>query len=102
MRHSINGLIFLFSFLLASCGPSKELISSRTKTDSLEMVVSHLNNTVAQLHAELNSQQQQIKDLQSSNDVQVSKMKNQYAIAMQEATDCKLAKEAVARRMEEF
>jgi chemotaxis protein MotB len=102
MRQAIIVIILLFSFLMMACGPSKELVRSQAKTDSLEMVVSHVNNEVAQLHTELNSQQQQIKDLQASNDVQVSKMKNQYAIAMQEASDCKLAREAVARRMEEF
>jgi chemotaxis protein MotB len=43
-----------------------------------------------------------MKNQQVGYDQQIASMKVQYAIAMQEASDCKLAKEAVARRMEEF
>jgi len=102
MRKLIIGCIVSFSFLLLACGPSKELLRSQAKTDSLGLVVAQLNGRITELNRELNSQQQQMKAMQSSNDAQISQMKNQYAIAMQEASDCKLAKEAVARRMEEF
>jgi len=102
MRPSIVGFILSFSFLLVACGPSKELVRSQAKTDSLRMVVEQLNNKVTQLNKELNQQQTQLRDLESSNSAQIAQMKNQYVIAMQEASDCKLAKEAVARRMEEF
>ena len=102
MRYALTALIVLLSFFQVACGPSKELLRSQAKTDSLETLVTQLHSQVAQLNTDLNTQQQQVKNVQSSNDQQISVMKNQYAIAMQEAADCKLAKEAVARRMEEF
>jgi chemotaxis protein MotB len=102
MRSLIVVFIISFSFLIAACGPSKELIRSQAKTDSLGMVVEQLNNKVTQLNKQLNQQQIQLQDVQSANSAQIAQMKNQYAIAMQEASDCKQAKEAVARRMEEF
>ncbi|HEY4966377.1 MAG TPA: hypothetical protein VII28_08260, partial [Puia sp.] len=87
MRKLIIGNIVSFSFLLVACGPSKELVQSRAKIDSLRMVVTQLNSRVAELNKELNNQQQQMNAMQSSNDAQISQMKNQYAIAMQEASD---------------
>jgi chemotaxis protein MotB len=102
MRFLTAGFIIALSFLQVACGPSKELLRSQAKTDSLGMVVEQLNSKVTQLNNELNHQHTQLQDLQSSNNAQIAQMKNQYAIAMQEASDCKLAKEAVARRMEEF
>jgi chemotaxis protein MotB len=102
MRCLNVGFIVTCSFLLVACGPSKELLRSQAKTDSLGIVVEQLKSKIAQLNKELNDQQTQLKDLQNSNNTQIALMKNQYAIAMQEASDCKLAKEAVARRMEEF
>ena len=40
--------------------------------------------------------------MQSTNTAQITQLKNLNVVAMQEAADCKLAKEAVARRMEEL
>jgi chemotaxis protein MotB len=94
--------IALWSLLQLACGPSKELLHAQAKTDSLEKIVAQQNNEITQLNTELKTRQQQTKDLQTSNEQQIALMKNQYAIAMKEAADCKLAKEAVARRMEEF
>jgi chemotaxis protein MotB len=102
MKREILGTIISYSFLLAACGPSKELIQSRAKTDSLSVVVDQLNKQIGQLDLELKNQKTQLSDLQSASNEQIARMKNQYAIALQEAADCRLAKEAVARRMEEF
>jgi chemotaxis protein MotB len=102
MRQMAFTSIVLLSLTFAGCGPSKELLSAQAKTDSLEKIVAQQNNEKAQLNTELKAQQQQMKNQQVGYDQQIASMKVQYAIAMQEASDCKLAKEAVARRMEEF
>src|SRR6516165_3539416 len=102
MRQIAFSSIVLLSLTFAGCGPSKELLSAQAKTDSLEKIVAQQNNEKAQLNTELNVRQQQMKNQQVGYDQQIASMKVQYAIAMQEASDCKLAKEAVARRMEEF
>ena len=50
----------------------------------------------------ISNQKTQMAGLQTAHDAQITQLKNQNMVAMQEAADCKLAKEAVARRMEEF
>jgi chemotaxis protein MotB len=102
MKKEIVGTILSYSFILAACGPSKELVQSRAKTDSLAIVVDQLNRQTGQLEVELKNQKSQFSSVQTASNEQIARMKNQYDIALQEASDCRLAKEAVARRMEEF
>ena len=85
-----------------ACGPSKELIKSQAETDSLGLVVDQLNKQVSQLNNNVNNQKSLLNGLQVSSNAQITQLKNQNTVAMKEAADCKLAKEAVARRMEEF
>jgi len=85
-----------------ACGPSKELIKSQAKSDSLSMVIDQLNKHVDQLNNQVSEQKSQLSSLQLSTDAQIAQLKNQNAVAMQQAADCKMAKEAVARKMEEF
>jgi chemotaxis protein MotB len=102
MKKEILGTVISCWFLMAACGPGKELIQSRAKSDSLAMVVDQLNKHIAQLNTELKDQKTQLNDLETANREQITRMNNQYAVALQEASDCRLAKEAVAHRMEEF
>jgi chemotaxis protein MotB len=98
MRNLMIGLVVLTSLVMISCGPSKELISTRAKVDSLGNVVNQLNGQIGQLNTQVN----QLNGSVSSGNTQITQLKNQNAIVMQEASDCKQAKEAVARRMEEL
>src|SRR5450755_1598756 len=98
MRQSIFVLCILIALSIVSCGPNKELISARAKSDSLSNVTSLLNSQVSQLSGQLN----QMSNSLAAGNAQVGQLKNQNIIAMQEASDCKTAKEAVARRMEEL
>jgi len=90
------------SVAFVACGPSKALVHSQAQSDSLRLVVRQLNQQVDQLNGEIKDQKNQNGSLQLAADAQISQLKNQNAVAMQQAADCKLAKEAVARRMEEF
>jgi chemotaxis protein MotB len=98
MRKLIFGILIVNSSLIISCGPSKELVSTRAKVDSLGNVVNQLNGQIVQL----NSQIGQLNNTVAAGNAQIVLLKNQNAVAMQEASDCKQAKEAVARRMEEL
>ncbi len=92
------GFFIVTACCMISCGPSKELISTRARVDSLGAVVSQLNGQVNQL----NGQVTQLNGSLTTSNAQITQLKNQNAIAMQEASDCKAAKDAVARRMEEL
>jgi chemotaxis protein MotB len=92
------GICFLGVLSIMSCGPNKELISARAISDSLSNVTRLLNNRVS----ELGVQQNQLSNSLVAVNAQMAILKNQNKIAMQEAADCKAAKEAVARRMEEL
>jgi chemotaxis protein MotB len=85
-----------------ACGPSKALLKSEARSDSLRLVVDQQSKQIDQLNSQLVGQKNQLNGLQVSSDAQIAMLKNQNAVAMQQAADCKLAKEAVARRMEEF
>jgi chemotaxis protein MotB len=98
MRPLLYGLFIITSLLMISCGPSKELISTRAKVDSLGNVVNQLNGQINQVNGQVN----QLNGSLTASNAQIAQLKNQNAIAMQEASDCKQAKEAVARRMEEL
>ena len=88
----------MISLFIVSCGPNKELISSRARVDSLSAVVSQLSSKENQL----NGQIIQLNGSLAASNAQITQLKNQNAVAMQDASDCKQAKEAVARRMEEL
>ncbi len=98
MRKLIAGILIVNSLFLVSCGPNKELVSTRARVDSLGNVVNQLNGQIVQL----NSQIGQLNNSVGAGNAQIAQLKNQNAVAMQEASDCKLAKEAVARRLEEL
>src|ERR1035438_1117120 len=95
MRNLMIGLMALTSSSIISCGPNKELLSTRARVDSLGNVVNQLNGQIGQLNTQVN----QLNGSISVGNTQISQLKNQNVIAMQEASDCKQAKEAVARRM---
>jgi chemotaxis protein MotB len=102
MRLLTGGLILVISLSLISCGPGKELIRSQAKGDSLGTVVVEKNIQITRLNdriTQLNNDQTAANTL---NAQQIALLKKQNAVAMQEASDCKMAKEAVARRMEEL
>jgi chemotaxis protein MotB len=102
MRHITVVLILIITILTASCGAGKELKESRVKADSLGAVVSQLNSQVTQLTSEvnqLNGQVSQLNDLQVANDATIERLKNNNAVATQEAYDCIRARDAVAGRM---
>jgi chemotaxis protein MotB len=98
MRILFYGFLLMTSWCMLSCGPSKELLKSQAKSDSLNNVVGQLNGKVSQLDGQIN----QLNGSVASGNTQIAQLKNQNAVAMQEASDCKMAKEAVARRMEEL
>jgi chemotaxis protein MotB len=102
MRKLIMGLCLSGSILMMACGPSKELISSRAKNDSLGRVADEQNKKISELNSEISSQKNKHENETRANNEEIAWLKNQNAVAMQQAADCKLAKEAVARRMEEF
>jgi len=102
MHKLVMGFLFLNSILMISCGPSKELISSQAKNDSLGRIVDQLNKKLSDKDQEIGSQKRQMENMQAASDAEILRLKNQNAVAMQQAADCKLAKEAVARKMEEF
>jgi chemotaxis protein MotB len=102
MRILFFGLWMITAFLISSCGPSKDLINSNARVDSLGRVVGQLNNQISQLNNQLKSQADQSNGLLAASNSQITQLKNQNAAAMQEAYDCKMAKEAVARKMEEL
>jgi len=88
----------LLSVCLWSCGPNKEFLMEREKSDSLNRVIGQMTAQNNQLSNQITQQQAALAGSQT----EIAKMKSQNAVAMQEAYDCKVAKEAVARRMEEF
>ena len=98
MRKLAFGPLLLITLLMISCGPSKELLSSQAKSDSLRLVIDQLDI----LNRQLNNQISQLNVLLLADSTQITRLKNQDAITMQEVYDCKQAKEAVARRMEEL
>jgi chemotaxis protein MotB len=98
MRKHLTGFFIVISFFMISCGPNKELISTRARVDSLGTVVNQLNGQVNQL----NGQVSQLNGSLTASSTQITQLQNKNAIAMQEASDCKLAKDAAARRMEEL
>jgi chemotaxis protein MotB len=98
MRKLLFGFFIMIAFFLISCGPNKELLSTRARVDSLGNVVNQLNSQVNQL----NGQVGQLNGSLTASNAQITQLKNQNAIAMQEASDCKQAKDAAARRMEEL
>jgi chemotaxis protein MotB len=102
MRNLASGLYISLLFSCVACGPSKELIKSQAKSDSLLLVIDRKNKQIDQLNNEISYQKGKLNGLQTFSDAQIATLKIQNAAAMQEASDCKLAKEAVARRMEEF
>ncbi len=89
------GLLYL---LLTSCGSGKELQNSQAKTDSLSAVVTELKGQVGQLNTKLNT----MSSSTAGDAALIAQLQTQNAVAMQEAADCKRAKEAVAARMEEL
>lgn len=95
---SIAGFVYSISFFIASCGPNKELVNSQLKADSLGMVITELNSRIVQLNERINQQNASL----TAGNAQFVQLKNQYAILMQDASDCKRARQAVAARMEEF
>ena len=98
MRNLMTGLMILTSLVMISCGPNKELLSTRARVDSLGNVVNQLNGQIGQLNTQVN----QLNGSVATGNAQIAQLKNQNVVAMQEASDCKQAKEAVARRMEEL
>src|ERR1700676_5479401 len=98
MPQSTFGIIIFSSLFIISCGPGKELKNTQAKADSLGNVVGQLNVQIVQL----TGQSKQLNDSLIESNAQVSRLKNLNAVTMQEVSDCKLAKEAVARRMEEL
>ena len=54
MRPLLYGLLIITSLLMISCGPSKELISTRARVDSLGNVVNQLNGQVNQVNGQVN------------------------------------------------
>jgi chemotaxis protein MotB len=90
--------MILTSLAIISCGPNKELISTRARVDSLGNVVNQLNGQIGQLNTQVN----QLNGSVATGNAQIAQLKSQNVVAMQEASDCKQAKEAVARRMEEL
>ena len=98
MRQLTFGFLLMMSLFMISCGPSKELVSTKAKVDSLNNVVSQLNSQQSALTGQVNT----LNGTVTSDNAQITQLKNQNAVAMQEASDCKVAKEAVARRMEEL
>jgi chemotaxis protein MotB len=98
MRNLPAVFFIMISFFLISCGPSKELVSTRARVDSLTSVVNQLNGKINQLNGQVN----QLNDTLSARNSQIVQLKNQNAIAMEEALDCKIAKDAAARRLEEL
>src|SRR5450755_105142 len=102
MRQLFSGLFSVSILFLISCGPNKELLRSQAKVDSLGMLVGQLNNEVGQLKTQINQQQNQLVSSQATSNAQIAQLRNENVVAMQQASDCKMAKEAVARRMEEL
>ncbi len=98
MQQITGALLLLITICISSCGSGKELKESQAKSDSLGGVINQLNSQVDQC----NSQVSQLKVLQSANDSMITRLKNQNAVVMQEAYDCRRAKEAAAGRMEEL
>ncbi|MDP9043112.1 MAG: OmpA family protein [Bacteroidota bacterium] len=95
---SITGFVYSLSLFIVSCGPTKELVSSQARADSLGVVINQLNSRINQLNERIN----QLNASLTTSNAQIVQLKNQYAIVMQDASDCKRAKQAVASRMEEF
>jgi chemotaxis protein MotB len=102
MRSNISGLVSLISLFLISCGPSKELLRSEAKADSLATVVGQMNSQITRLNGQINQLNSSQTAVNNQSAQQMALLKKQNAVAMQEASDCKMAKEAVARRMEEL
>jgi chemotaxis protein MotB len=102
MRKLTYGIVFLALSGLISCGPNKELVQSQARVDSLKAVVVQLNKQVAVTESQNQQLTSQIKTTEEAGNSQMMVLKNQNAVALQEAADCKRAKEAVARRMEEL
>ncbi|HSZ33142.1 MAG TPA: OmpA family protein [Puia sp.] len=98
MRKLLVGFFIMISFFLISCGPGKELVSTRARVDSLGTVVNQLNGQINQLNGQIN----QLNGKLADSSAKIVQLKNQNAIAMQEALDCKMAKDAAARRLEEL
>ena len=98
MRLSSFGELVFSSLFVISCGPGKELKSTQARADSLGNTVSQLNVQVVRLTGQI----EQLNGSLLESNAEVSRLKNINAVAMQEVSDCKLAKEAVARRMEEL
>jgi chemotaxis protein MotB len=96
------GFLLLHSLAMVSCGPSRELVSSQAKNDSLVRVVDQLNKQITALNQQISTQKSQLDNLQAASHAEIGRLKDQNAVAMQSAADCRLAREAVARRMEEF
>jgi chemotaxis protein MotB len=61
-------------------------------------VVTQLNSQVNQLNGQVTGLNSSV----SARAAQIAQLQNQNAVAMQEASDCRRAREAVAARMEEF
>ena len=98
MRQFISGFVMLITLFLIACGPNKELVSSQARVDSLATIVNQQNREISQLHEQIN----QVNGSLAASNAQIVQLTTQNAYAMQEASDCKRAKEAVARRMEEL
>jgi chemotaxis protein MotB len=98
MQKLFCGFLITAALALVSCGPSKELRSAQAKVDSLGNVVTQLNGQVSQLNGQVSTLTSSV----AAGNAQIAQLQNQNAVAMQEASDCKRAKEAVAARMEEL
>jgi chemotaxis protein MotB len=98
MRRLTLGFILPASLFMMSCGPNKELVSARARIDSLSNTVTQLNSQMGQLNGQVNT----LNGTVTADNTQITQLKNQNAVAMQQASDCKQAKEAVARKMEEL
>src|SRR5450631_3293283 len=98
MRTLTNGFICMMVLFITSCGPSKDLIKCQAKSDSLSNTITQLNSQVNQLNGQLNG----LNSSMNASNAQIAQLQNQNMVAMQEASDCKRAKEAVAARMEEL
>jgi chemotaxis protein MotB len=98
MRTLTNGFICILILFITSCGPSKDLLKCQAKSDSLSNEITQLNSRVSQLNGQVSG----LNSSMNASTAQIAQLQNQNSVAMQEASDCKRAKEAVAARMEEL
>jgi chemotaxis protein MotB len=98
MRQFLSNFLIVATVFFISCGPSKELVNSRAKTDSLETVVSGMKTEVARLNTRIDH----LDSVNASNNKQIDELKQQSLALTLQASDCNNAKLEIAKKMAEL